>query len=236
MNKNFLQGWYYFTASAQIKKNKVYTFNYFDTSFVCYRDSKNSINVFDAYCPHLGAHLGVGGKIVNDLLVCPFHGWKYNATGQCVEISYCKKIPKRAKLQSYPVQEMNSLVFVYLDREDVNAKAKLESRDIDLLSLKKFSIKDFLTTRMKNHELQKIIEKAKTLFSFKPIGSGIFIVKSKHNHISLFVTATPVNSNEFSVSFSASIEKNFINIFRSFFIRKKAKRRFEVLFNTAVES
>lgn len=234
MDEGFSEGWYHFAASTQIKRNKVYTFNYFGTSFVCYRDSHNSIQVFDAYCPHLGAHLGVGGKIVNDLLICPFHGWKYNAAGQCVEIPYCNKIPKRAHLQSYRVQEMNSLVFFYLDRTHNNARINLDTSDIHLLTLKKISIKDFLTTRMKTHELQNILEKARMLFSFKPISSGLFLIKSKLSHISLFVTATPVNNNECSVSFSASVEKNFINLFRSCFIKQKARKRFEALINAAV--
>jgi nitrite reductase/ring-hydroxylating ferredoxin subunit len=234
MNENFSPGWYHFAASTQIKKYKVYTFNYFGTSFVCYRDSQNSIHVFDAYCPHLGAHLGVGGKIVNDLLICPFHGWKYNATGQCVEIPYCHKVPKRAHLQSYRVQEMNSVVFFYLDRTHNDEKIKLDAADIHLLTLKKISIKDFLTTRMENQELQEVIEKAKILFSFKSISSGLFLIKSKLSHISLFVTATPVNKNECSVSFSASVGKNFINLFRSCFIKQKARKRFQSLFNTAV--
>lgn len=136
MNNNFPQGWYPFAASPQIKKNKVYTFNYFDTSFVCYRDSQNAIHVFDAYCPHLGAHLGVGGKIVNDLLVCPFHGWQYNTVGECVKIPNCKNIPKRAKLQTYQVQEIDSRVFFYLDRIHNDAKINPNTANIHLLTLK----------------------------------------------------------------------------------------------------
>ena len=39
----------------------------------------------DAYCPHLGAHLGVGGKVDGDEVVCPFHGWKYDGDGRVHE-------------------------------------------------------------------------------------------------------------------------------------------------------
>lgn len=115
MDKNIQPGWYFFAASRQIKKNKVYTFNHVGNAYVCYRNSENIVNIFDAHCPHLGAHLGVGGKIVDDLLVCPFHGWKYNASGECVDIPYCNTIPKRARLRRYPVQENNSQVFFYLE-------------------------------------------------------------------------------------------------------------------------
>ncbi|MFC4056746.1 Rieske 2Fe-2S domain-containing protein [Planomonospora corallina] len=32
------------------------------------------IRVFDADCPHRGAHLGYGGRLSGDCIVCPFHG------------------------------------------------------------------------------------------------------------------------------------------------------------------
>jgi nitrite reductase/ring-hydroxylating ferredoxin subunit len=230
MIDTFSKGWYYFAISAQIKKGKIYTFNYFGTSFVCYRDSHNSVNVFDAYCPHLGAHLGVGGRIVNDLLVCPFHGWKYNSNGRCVEIPYCNKIPKRAYLHTYQVQEVNSRVFFYLENISSNVKISANALSNSFFALKKMSLKNFFTIKMQSSELQKIIEKAKTLYDFKIYEAGFFMVQSKLNPISLFVTTTPINNYEHLVSFSASIEKNFINFFRSFFIRQKAKK----LFNTMI--
>lgn len=47
----------------------------------------------DAYCPHLGANMAVGGKVVNtDCLECPFHGWQFSGeTGKLVNIPYAKK-------------------------------------------------------------------------------------------------------------------------------------------------
>ncbi|HSN86972.1 MAG TPA: Rieske 2Fe-2S domain-containing protein, partial [Thermoanaerobaculia bacterium] len=32
------------------------------------------LRAFDAFCPHRGAHLGRGGRIEGDQIVCPFHG------------------------------------------------------------------------------------------------------------------------------------------------------------------
>jgi nitrite reductase/ring-hydroxylating ferredoxin subunit len=53
---------------------------------VAYLDSGGDVRVFDAYCPHQGAHLGhdAGGKIVNDCLRCPFHGFHFNRDGKCL--------------------------------------------------------------------------------------------------------------------------------------------------------
>ena len=54
----------------------------------------------DAYCPHLGANMAVGGKVVNnDCLECPFHGWQFSGeTGKLVNIPYAKKGNKSTKL------------------------------------------------------------------------------------------------------------------------------------------
>lgn len=50
------------------------------------RSMKGDVHALYAYCAHLGANLGVGGKVVNnDCVECPFHGWLYDGkTGQCV--------------------------------------------------------------------------------------------------------------------------------------------------------
>ena len=43
----------------------------------------------ETYCPHLGADLSAGGKVVGDCIECPFHGWKFDGkSGQLVDIPY----------------------------------------------------------------------------------------------------------------------------------------------------
>ena len=40
---------------------------------VLFRGESGAVSVLDAYCPHLGAHLAVGGEVVGDTISCPFH-------------------------------------------------------------------------------------------------------------------------------------------------------------------
>lgn len=48
--------------------------------------------VVDAYCPHLGANLAVGGRVVGNCIECPFHGWQFRGNdGKCVKIPYAEK-------------------------------------------------------------------------------------------------------------------------------------------------
>ena len=48
---------------------------YFDRHLVAWRDETGELHVQDPFCPHLGAHLGHGGKVEGCEIVCPFHGW-----------------------------------------------------------------------------------------------------------------------------------------------------------------
>lgn len=82
-----------------------------------FRGEDGVARVLDAYCAHLGAHLGVGGTVVGSTLRCPFHGWCYDGSGACVEIPYAKRIPPRAKQRAWPVVEKNGLIMVWHDTE-----------------------------------------------------------------------------------------------------------------------
>ena len=57
------------------------------------------------------------GPVEDDCVRCPYHGWKYDASGKCVEIpanTADKVIPQRARVDSYPVEERYGLVWIFL--------------------------------------------------------------------------------------------------------------------------
>lgn len=107
--------WYRLAHSDEIKKGQITSVGYLGREFLVYRDDAGSARVTDPFCPHLGAHLGVGGKIDAGRIVCPFHGWAFDGSGDCVDIPYCDKIPSRAKLSAFEVREANGLIFVWWD-------------------------------------------------------------------------------------------------------------------------
>ncbi len=61
----------------------------------------------DAFCPHLGAHLGVGGRVDDGCLVCPFHEWSFAADGANTDIPYADRPNRKARLRTYPTIERN---------------------------------------------------------------------------------------------------------------------------------
>ena len=110
-------GWYALAYSAELSLGDVKPLFYFDEHMVLFRTEAGQAHVMEAFCPHLGAHLGHGGKVQGDALTCPFHGWQFDGDGLCVNVPYARAIPKRAKegpcLHSYPVQERNQMIWAW---------------------------------------------------------------------------------------------------------------------------
>lgn len=110
-------GWFAVCFGDDLAPGTVRPAHYFGRELVVLRGEDGVARVFDAYCPHLGAHLGHGGRVAGDGIRCPFHGWRYDGSGRCVEIPYAKRIPPQARLRAWPVLEKNGLVFVWRHAE-----------------------------------------------------------------------------------------------------------------------
>jgi len=106
-------GWFAVAFSNELVAGEVRRIHYFDEDLVLYRGREGAPKVLDAYCPHLGAHLAEGGRVIGDTLRCPFHGWRFDGTGMCVEIPYCQRIPPKARLRGWDVVEKNRMIFVW---------------------------------------------------------------------------------------------------------------------------
>ena len=62
---------------------------YFGRDLVLFRGADGAPRVLDAYCPHLGAHLAVGGRVEDDCIRARSTGGSSPATtGRCVEVPY----------------------------------------------------------------------------------------------------------------------------------------------------
>lgn len=79
----------------------------------------NQIIVLQDKCPHRGAPLSAG-KIKNGLLQCPYHGWLFNPSGECVAIPGLLGKTNLADkcVLAYPAQIYMGLVFACLNKND----------------------------------------------------------------------------------------------------------------------
>ena len=84
--------------------------------FVVFRDERGRWGMLDRDCPHRGADLAYG-RLEDGGLRCPFHGWLFDAQGQCLQTpaepegsQLCKRIRQRA----YPVVQKSGMLFAYI--------------------------------------------------------------------------------------------------------------------------
>ncbi|KMQ85444.1 iron-sulfur protein [Lasius niger] len=77
-----------------------------------YRDSRGRAVVLDSTCPHRGYSLAKG-RVVGDCIVCPYHGLRFDESGECVEAPSQDVPPQRMKVESYLVKEIAGWVWAW---------------------------------------------------------------------------------------------------------------------------
>lgn len=106
-------GWYCLAPSLELKPGNLKTVVFAGHDYVLFRTASGEVAALDAYCPHLGAHMGKGGCVKGETVVCPFHGFRFDTTGQCVETAYGADPPARAKVQKLLLRERNGQIIAW---------------------------------------------------------------------------------------------------------------------------
>jgi len=103
--------WYLLCATRDLRVGPI-SRNLLGKRLAAYRGARGTVVVLDALCAHLGADLG-NGQVVGDNIRCPFHHWEYAPGGRCTHIPAQAHIPSFARQASYPVVERHGFVFVF---------------------------------------------------------------------------------------------------------------------------
>jgi phenylpropionate dioxygenase-like ring-hydroxylating dioxygenase large terminal subunit len=102
-------------------------------SLVLWRGPGGKLRAMSDLCVHRGTSLALGW-VSGDEIVCAYHGWRYGADGRCTAIPQLEdpgRVPARAKVPAYRVQERYGLVWVALEepRWPLPEVPELESSD-----------------------------------------------------------------------------------------------------------
>jgi phthalate 4,5-dioxygenase oxygenase subunit len=87
---------------------------------IAFRDSNGEVGLVDAYCPHRGAPLFFARNEEAGLR-CVYHGWKFDTTGQCVDMPNTPEgetFRQKIKTIAYPCREAGGMVFSYMGPAD----------------------------------------------------------------------------------------------------------------------
>lgn len=115
-------GWYYALPSHEIKNKEVKPFQLCGQELVIFRGEDGKVGVLDAYCPHMGTHLGKG-KVVGNNVRCFFHHWQFNREGACTNVPCQTEIPPKAKVPHYAVCEKFGAIWIYPGSEPLHPLA-----------------------------------------------------------------------------------------------------------------
>ncbi len=111
--------WYPVAGSAELRERPTKSIKLLGESMTLFRDLQGRLGLIGQRCAHRGVDL-VHGIPENEGLRCIYHGWMYDATGQCLEQPAEPPesvFKEKVKLPAYPVQELGGLIWTYLGPE-----------------------------------------------------------------------------------------------------------------------
>ncbi len=108
----FPAGWFAVAWAEEVGTKRPLPVRAFGEELAVFRGEGGRIHVLDAICPHLGAHMGHGSRVVDGELECPFHGWRFGATGRCTVAHGAQRLPVAA-LRCRPAMELHDRIWVW---------------------------------------------------------------------------------------------------------------------------
>lgn len=110
----FPEGWFFVASRADLRRERLIRKVWMGEDIIVWCDENAVVCVAESHCPHLGSDLGpgAGGRVCEGRLVCPFHGYEFDASGQCVATPYADP-PPSARLQVFETREINGLIFAW---------------------------------------------------------------------------------------------------------------------------
>jgi phenylpropionate dioxygenase-like ring-hydroxylating dioxygenase large terminal subunit len=111
-----INNWYVACLSAELGVDASLGVRMLGCDFVLYRDAQGAAVCLSNVCCHRGAALSQG-QVADGTVACPYHGWRFAASGRCTAIPALGPeavIPKRARIDAYPTLEKYGWVWAFL--------------------------------------------------------------------------------------------------------------------------
>jgi 5,5'-dehydrodivanillate O-demethylase len=114
LNGRYLrQFWHPVYRADRLAPDRAKPIRILSEDFTLYRGSGGTPHVVAQRCPHRGTQLSVG-FVEDDCIRCLYHGWKFDAGGQCVEQpAELSEFASKVRIRSCPTREYLGLIFAY---------------------------------------------------------------------------------------------------------------------------
>jgi len=109
--------WHPVAAAAELTDEKpIKAVKVLNEELVIYRDKAGRYGLVGEHCPHRLASLAYG-RVDAQGIRCPYHGWKFDAWGKCLEQPAeppDSTFKQRIKHVAYPAEYLGGLIYAYL--------------------------------------------------------------------------------------------------------------------------
>ncbi len=108
--------WMPVAASCQVAPGATRKVRVLGEQLVLYRDTQGRPALIEEHCPHRRTSMAQG-CVDDEGIRCPYHGWKFDSTGTCLETPAepsQSTLRQRVRAIAYPVEELGGLIFAYL--------------------------------------------------------------------------------------------------------------------------
>ncbi len=113
--------WFPIAATLEMEKDPTKAVRLLGEDLVLYKDRSGTFGLIQESCPHRRVNL-LYGIPEEQGLRCPYHGWRFDETGRCLEMpaeAPDSTFKDRVTALTYPVQELGGLIFAYMGPEPV---------------------------------------------------------------------------------------------------------------------
>ena len=124
-------GWFCLGAASEFALGTVTTRRLCGREVVVFHTGGGRLAALDAHCPHLGAHLGKGGRVEGDAIRCPFHGFCFDPSGTCTKTTYASNPPRNMRARAYPVMVLHGIALAYFHPRGIEPSWRPEGVDME---------------------------------------------------------------------------------------------------------
>ena len=116
---SFARNQWYVAAYGSEVGRELFTRTVCGESLLLWRTEAGDVTAMADRCVHRRFPLSEKpSRIEGDTVVCGYHGFTYGADGVCVSVPGQKRVPRTARLTTYPVVEQDSFVWVWIGDSD----------------------------------------------------------------------------------------------------------------------
>ncbi len=108
-----LYGWLPVAASAELGPETVLPIRLHGDEIVLWRGESGDPHALNAFCAHLGHHLGYGGRVCGEDVRCFYHGWTWSPEGANTDVPYDRRTYKGRRIGRWPVSESGGMIYLW---------------------------------------------------------------------------------------------------------------------------